>query len=262
MDEFTASEAPVIEGGAPAVESDQVPATSEQPAERSYLPDDFRQSYVKVKVGGAEEDVSLEEALAGYQRQADYTKKTQEIAAQRKALAQYEGLISALEADPVGTVRALTEAYGVNTQADPDEDDFLDPMEARLRDLERQLEAQSRVTQQKQLESELASIRSTYADEGIEYQDEELLSFALQRQIPDLDAAFRAFAYERVLAEAKTAKAERARLEEQARTAAKRAAGVVEGGHSPAAGSVTPGQSAKPKDIREAWRMAKAQLGQ
>lgn len=47
----------------------------------------------KVKVDGQEVDVPIEELLSGYQRQADYTRKTQEVAAMRK---QYEDQMAVL----------------------------------------------------------------------------------------------------------------------------------------------------------------------
>jgi hypothetical protein len=42
--------------------------------------------FYTVKVDGKDERVTLKEALAGYQRQADYTRKTEEVAAARKAI--------------------------------------------------------------------------------------------------------------------------------------------------------------------------------
>ena len=50
-----------------------------------------------VKVDGDEHQVSLEELQDGYQRQADYTRKTQELAAERQRLQQAETIVSALE---------------------------------------------------------------------------------------------------------------------------------------------------------------------
>ena len=41
-----------------------------------------------VKIDGEEHRVSLEELQNGYQRQADYTRKTQELASERERLAQ------------------------------------------------------------------------------------------------------------------------------------------------------------------------------
>lgn len=63
---------------APAKEETQ--ETEEKPAEQEAAP-----KYV-VKVQGQESEVTLDELLAGYQRNADYTKKAQELAAQRKEI--------------------------------------------------------------------------------------------------------------------------------------------------------------------------------
>lgn len=44
------------------------------------------ESHYKVKIGGKEQEVTLEELTKGYMRQADYTRKTQELAERRKAI--------------------------------------------------------------------------------------------------------------------------------------------------------------------------------
>jgi hypothetical protein len=44
----------------------------------------FADNKVKLQVDGEEVIVPLAEAIAGYQRQADYTRKTQELSEQRK----------------------------------------------------------------------------------------------------------------------------------------------------------------------------------
>ena len=53
-----------------------------------------------VKVDGEEVEVSLEELVSGYHRQSDYTKKTQEIAEERKSIedyrSQFEGQMTQL----------------------------------------------------------------------------------------------------------------------------------------------------------------------
>jgi len=66
-----------------------------------------------VKVDGEESQVSLSELQDGYQRQADYTRKTQELAEERQRLQQAEAIASALETDPAGTIAALSSAFGV-----------------------------------------------------------------------------------------------------------------------------------------------------
>lgn len=79
---------------------------SEANADGGEQPD--AESY-EVTIGGKTERVTLKEALAGYQRQADYTRKTQEIATAHQALVQeteaaranrssYKQVLDALEA--------------------------------------------------------------------------------------------------------------------------------------------------------------------
>lgn len=48
----------------------------------------------KVKVDGEEIEVTLEEALAGYQRQSAFTKRTQQLAEERKALREQEAEVA------------------------------------------------------------------------------------------------------------------------------------------------------------------------
>lgn len=60
---------------------------------------------VKVKIDGEEQEVTLEEAIKGYQRSADYTRKTQELAETRKAV---EAESQALAAERERTTQLLT----------------------------------------------------------------------------------------------------------------------------------------------------------
>ena len=63
-------------------ESEEIEAEEEQPEEVEEQPD----KYYRVKLDGTDYEVTLDEALAGYQRQQDYTKKTQAIAEDKKQL--------------------------------------------------------------------------------------------------------------------------------------------------------------------------------
>jgi len=74
-------------------ESDQVEAQAEESYEESYESEDSEeeeqeqeQPRYRVKVDGQEYDVTQDELVKGYQREADYTKKTQNLAEQRKAV--------------------------------------------------------------------------------------------------------------------------------------------------------------------------------
>jgi hypothetical protein len=74
-------------------ESDQVEAQAEEAYEEAYESEESEedeqeqeQPKYRVKVDGQEYEVTQDELVKGYQREADYTKKTQALAEQRKAL--------------------------------------------------------------------------------------------------------------------------------------------------------------------------------
>lgn len=71
---------------------------------------------VTVKVGGEEVEVTLDEALKGYQRDADYRRKTQELAEQRREVQQvYDRMKEWYEeksSDPAGWVRDIADQTG------------------------------------------------------------------------------------------------------------------------------------------------------
>ena len=85
-----------VEGTVLTDSPDSSVEVSQEPAGESYT----------VKVDGSEEQVSLDELRDGYQRQADYTRKTQELASERSRLQQAEAIVQSLEADPAGTLAA------------------------------------------------------------------------------------------------------------------------------------------------------------
>jgi len=72
-----------IEAEEPEIEAEaEVETEEDQPEEEEEQPD----KYYRVKRDGVEYEVTLDEALAGWQRQQDYTKKTQVVAEEKKAL--------------------------------------------------------------------------------------------------------------------------------------------------------------------------------
>jgi hypothetical protein len=60
-----------------------------------------------VTVNGVEQEVALPELISGYMRQADYTQKTQDIAAREREAEKWLTLGRALEERPVETIRQL-----------------------------------------------------------------------------------------------------------------------------------------------------------
>jgi len=144
-----------------------------------------------VKVDGQEQQVSLDELRNGYQRQADYTRKTQELASERERLAQGEAIVQALEADPQGAITALAGAFGVsggnqNTMQPEVDIEDLDPDEVRLRRIESSIETQNRALRQQNLQKEVTTLREKY---DMDFDEKTLYAHALKNKIGNLEAA-------------------------------------------------------------------------
>ena len=213
-----------------------------------------------VKVDGENQEVSLEELRDGYQRQSDYTRKTQELASERKRLQQAEAIVSSLETDPNGTLTALADAFGVQMGSSPrqnNNDDYdswddvqPDPTEQRITQLETQLAQQARLHRKQQVEKQVEGLREQYG----EFDSQELYQHALTHKIGNLEAALTHMRYGDVAE--KASKLEK----EQERTDAKRDASVVEPTGSKQTGVVKDSASAKPNSIRQAFEDAKREL--
>ena len=210
-----------------------------------------------IKVDGSEEEVSLSELQNGYQRQADYTRKTQELAAERERLQQAETIAQALESDPEGTLRALGSAFGVsgNMPDAPREsadsgmwEEPDDPMAQRLARIESQLEHQQSLTRQQALDKEVTGLKDRYGD----FDENALFSHALKERIPNLEAAYAHMNFGEVAGAAAKLQADKDVTE------AKRDASVVAGGKTTASGAVAAkGSDKPPSSIREAFSLAK-----
>ena len=122
---------------------------------------------VSVKVGGEEQWVPLSEAVSGYQRQADYTRKTQEVAAEKSANEQAIQIGQAYIANPEFTVKYLAEQRGLsigNGSSSEGESEYRTPEEqaafetsARIEQLESQLQASQA---QSQLDRDFVALES------------------------------------------------------------------------------------------------------
>ena len=207
-----------------------------------------------VKVDGAESEVTLGELQQGYQRQADYTRKTQELASERQRLEQAEAIVSALEADPQGALTALSTAFGIEdtrqTSSTDEWEDEPDPQEQRIASLEATVAQQTRTSRQTALEKEVNALHSKYGD----FDADALYRHALSNRIPNLEAAYAHMNFGSLATYA-------GRLhEDRERTESKRGA-KVESGTSRQAGVVTSTASEKPMSLREAFAQAKKEHG-
>jgi len=73
-----------------AVEEDVSEELDEEEVSEEEAEEYEEQEYFTVKINGEEQDVTLDELAAGYSRQSDYTKKTTEVANQRKEVEQLQ----------------------------------------------------------------------------------------------------------------------------------------------------------------------------
>jgi hypothetical protein len=206
-----------------------------------------------VKVDGHEEQVSLNELQNGYHRQADYTRKTQELASERERLAQGEAIVQALEADPEGAITALAGSFGVGVgnqkSSSPEQVDYedMDPDEVRLRRIESSIEEQNRALRQQNLQKEVKTLRDKY--ENVDFDEKALYAHALKNKINNLDAAFTHMNWDKMQTVAKDAEI----VED------KRAAQIVDGIPGSSEGNVERAVRAV-DSIRDAFSLAQTEL--
>lgn len=196
-------------------EGDDTPTESddeggeEVESEESEEGDDDDDRFV-VKVNGEEREVTLQELVQGFQLHSDYTQKTQALAREREELAALRTLADAIASDPIGTVSAMAERFGVKlasevdttlngTPLDPDdpvEGELLRlrqqnaEMERRISQAETQRQSASEDQRKAEVLSEIEDIKARYADPDLD--PGALLRFAVENEVGNLDIAYQA----------------------------------------------------------------------
>lgn len=199
-------------GETPAPEAEAAPEHVDAEAEQPAVDAEEESPLHTVKVRGQEIQVDYNELVDGYQRQADYTKAKQELAAQRAQVESAATLWEHLQEDPVGTMAALQEHYESVLPAD---DDMDDPLEARLKAVE-QREEQAR---QQAVEAEITAEMDRLAEVHGDFIRDDLLEFAIEQEIPNLEAAL---IYKNQLENRQKAEAERLKAKKTAPPTANR----------------------------------------
>lgn len=234
------TDAPASE--APASDAPVEAETPQEAVDRLDL-DQYGNYRVTVKVAGEEVEMPLSEALAGTMRHADYTRKTQEIAAEKERLAGLERLEHWLEVDPAGTIKALQESLGLTEPLEQEAD--VDPVEARLRAIEQEREKEREELRVRTVVAEANQALASNKLDGLAPED--LLQYALDNRVGDLNVAARLYKIER---------AESLKQADVERTVeSKRAASVVSGGSSTVPASTVPARPPK-MSLREAFEAA------
>jgi hypothetical protein len=237
----------------------EVAASDEAPtAEPSYFDWDAYASHVaKVTVDGEELEVPLTELRNGYQRQADYTRKTQALSTQAKQYADAISVYEALQADPQGFLSSLSQALGGSTPSGPasSDDEFLDPTEKEIRELKAQLDTLQRFERQRIFDSEVNKLTEKY---GSDIDVQSVVTHFANHGFPTLEAAYKDLAYDQELERLKALE-DKARKDAEALEKKRKAAAVTSGG-SKANGAVSTDPT-QVRGIRAQFEMAKKQLG-
>ena len=233
-------------------------APAEAPSYDYIDTDSYADKYVKLKVDGEELDVPLKEALSGYQRQADYTRKTQELSQQRQEVQFAAAIQQALDNDPQGTIKLLQEHYGINNGAESFEDDpFADPTEKQIRLLETRIKSFEEAQALQQLERNLGFLQEKY---GEDFDPNEVVAQALAVGSNDLEGVYKQIAFDRMMSKnlANQQVAQKRAADEQRIVEQKRQTGIVSGATSAASAGVS---DAPVSSLRDAFDLAKRQLG-
>lgn len=181
-------EAPTLEAEAETQETEEVEYVEddeegeyEEEAEyEDYEPE--QPEYYTVKVDGEELQVTQDELLNGYQRQQAYTKRSQELAEQRKAFEQEAAQVSQLRNDYAQQLEQLSEQLKQVNQQEPDWAELAKQHSAeelivykaqldQQKEYARQVEAEKQKVQQEQMQEQQKLMR-----QHLEEQRQEMLN--------------------------------------------------------------------------------------
>lgn len=250
------------------------PTQSEAPppqAAPEYLEitDDLRAKHVKVKVDGEEISVPLDEALQGYQRQAAFTQRTQELAEQRRQAEDALRLHQAMQANPGLTVQILADHAGmtvqeylrlspaqqqaaVQQQAEPE---FDDPLERELYQERRAREALEARFAQREADEQLAravgGLKQSYGLNDDQVRAVVGTAMQMNLGIEYLPLVYQAMAFQGQQGAQQTAAQQAAMEEQQRQQAAANAAALIGNGTGVVGGASAPA-NAEYSNYREA----------
>jgi len=223
------------------VASDQSAGTTEDAGNQG-------EQLVTVKIDGVEKQVPLSEAIAGYQRQADYTRKSQTVAQREQELAQADALYQAFQADPHGTLALLEQQFASLQDNGDFSDEEPDPVAVKLAEHDQFIQQQREAAAVQQVNDEIARLQQQYG----QFDRDALLQHAIDNGGLPLDVAL-------IHMRAVNGEAERQRQDQAALQAKQQA-------FQPAGGSTAQGSSGRrsdgpPKSIKEALHAALDEAG-
>lgn len=184
--------------------------------------DSIKDKTISVTVQGETFEVPLSELRNGYMRQADYTRKTQQVAADAKVVQWAHDLQEAFKNDPQGSIRFLQQQFGVLDSDVDDPYEFLDPefkpivnelqqTKQQLAELQRQ---QQQVSEQRAIaeaQSELEFMKSKYSD----FDPMQVLPIAIDNGLP-MDMAYKLWKADQLESQSAAEAAAKAKAEKAA----------------------------------------------
>lgn len=215
---------------------------------------------VPVTVNGETFEVPLAELRNGYMRQSDYTRKTQQIAADSEVVRWAKVLQDGFKTDPQGVITYLANQYGVALTNEPDPwqelvetDPSLTPLVDRVRKQEQELAELRREAQTTSQDREAAAVRAELNEVQAKYPDfdpQVVIPVALQNGVR-LEQAYKLWKADQLLAAKVDDSAARAKAEEAAQRREKARAAKAKVSQGASKAKATPGDSARKFDSFE-----------
>jgi len=278
-DEPVTDVAPADDGQGEVTDGELTTDVVEDPnPQRDYLDlSEFSDKYVRVKVNGEEVDIPVADLPNQAMMHADYTRKTQELAEQRRQVEFWQQVDQAMKVDPEATLSYLAKTHGVQfaqaaqQRADDIDDWGYDDQPQAAPELDRLRQELAPVVdfvEQQRAAAYLDQVVQGLSQKyGNDFNPEVVIREATNRGIYDpsmLEAVFRDIKFEeyRALAQAQgqlTAKQQQATAQRQA--AAQQASRVI--GNVPSASGAAAAAAPKPvvNSVMDAYLLAKKELG-
>lgn len=197
--------------------------------------DSIKDKTVSVTVNGETFEVPLAELRNGYMRQADYTRKTQQVAAQNELVRWAQELQEAFRVDPAGSLKYLQEQFGLQddkqySDLDPEFEPIVNELKQTRRELAELKRQQEEVAWERanaDVQSELNQMKSRYQD----FDPLQVLPIAIDNKLT-MEMAYKVWKADRVQSETAAQEAARMKAEQaaakrdKARAAAKKVPAV------------------------------------
>jgi len=159
---------------------------------------------VSVKIDGVTSQITIRDAVNGYATKQKMTEATTRASELQKQVDAFDTFKAQLQRDPQGTITGLAERFNVTSPGASDEDysdDGVDPALAEVRnqlaEQQRKFDAlQSQLATNAQTQEIEATMDRLQALHGDAFKKEDVLSYALSRNIDDVETAFKAWRFD------------------------------------------------------------------